>query len=120
MAASAPLYQDKFVQIFADHISIKSYYFPFCRGRTINIGDAPVSWTTDKELGLGMVDRKGWGMGLNNIWWAPDRVREWPMGPRHLCIVITVEGDTFRKGFSVEDDEAALRALESVLPRKRQ
>jgi Zn-finger protein len=41
--------------------------------------------------------------------------------PGNLClplgIVISMAGESFRKGFSVEDSEAALKVLESLLPR---
>jgi hypothetical protein len=38
-------------------------------------------------------------------------------GPHYLGIVISVAGESFREGFSVEDSEAALKVLESLLPR---
>ena len=122
MVESVALYQDKFVDIFADHITIKSYYFPFCNDKRIEIGnDAQVSFATDQELNFTKLDRKAWGMALNNVWWAPDMMREFIFGgPRHLGIVISVAGERFRKGFSVEDSDAALKVLESVLPRTGQ
>ena len=122
MAENVALYQDKFVEIYADHIKIKSYYAPVFRSKRINIGkECGVSFATDEELGFTKVDRKGWGMALNNVWWALDMRREFIFGgPKQLGIVITVGRDTFRKGFSVEDGEAALKVLESLLPRTGQ
>ena len=119
MAASVALYQDKFVEIYEDHIKIKSYYAPVFRSKRINIGkDCRVSFATDEELGFTKVDRKGWGMALNNVWWALDMKREFIFGgPKHPGIVITVGRDAFRKGFSVEDGEVAVKVLESLLPR---
>ena len=122
MAENVALYQDKFVEIYADHIKIKSYYAPVFRSKRINIGkECGVSFATDEELGFTKIDRKGWGMALNNVWWALDMRREFIFGgPKHLGIVITVGRDTFRKGFSVEDGEAALKVLESLLPKTGQ
>ena len=119
MAASVALYQDKFVEIYSDHIKIKSYYAPVFRSKRINIGkERGVSFATDEELGFTKVDRKGWGMALNNVWWALDMKREFIFGgPKHPGIVITVGRDAFRKGFSVEDGEVAVKVLESLLPR---
>ncbi|CAK9021585.1 C2H2-type domain-containing protein [Durusdinium trenchii] len=116
MATSMALYQDKFVEIYADHIKIKSYYAPVFRSKRINIGkECRVSFATDEELGFTKVDRKGWGMALNNVWWALDMRREFIFGgPKHPGIVITVGRDTFRKGFSVEDGEAAVKVLEGA------
>jgi len=65
MAESVALYEDKFVD--ADHIRIKSYYFPFCDKR-IEIGDAQVSFATDQGIAH---STEAWGMALNNGW-APD------------------------------------------------
>eukprot|EP00438_Fugacium_kawagutii_P016356 Skav228398 [mRNA] locus=scaffold1911:169021:169389:+ [translate_table: standard] len=114
---AAPLYQDKFVEISADHLRIKCYYFPFGQDKVITISDG-VSFATDQELSFGNMDRKAWGMALNNVWWAQDMRRDFLFGgPKHLGIVITVGKETFRKGFSVEDGESALKVLESVLPR---
>ena len=119
MAENVARYQDKFVEIYADHIKIKSYYAPVFRSKRINIGkECGVSFATDEELGFTKVDRKGWGMALNNVWWALDMRREFIFGgPKHPGIVITVGRDTFRKGFSVEDGEVAVKVLESLLPR---
>lgn len=121
----APLYQDKFVDIYQDHLNIKCFYFPFGWERRIAIGPgAGVSFTTDRELGFRWRDRKAWGMALNNVWWARDWVRDPVLNlggpPRHLGVVLKVGAEPFRKGFSVEDEAAALRALESVLPRTGQ
>ena len=119
MAENVPLYQDRFVDICADHIRIKSYYFPFAHDKRIDIGNGgKVSFATDQELDFSKLDRKAWGMALNNVWWALDMKREFLFGgPKHLGIVITVGGDRFRKGFSVEDGETALKVLESLLPK---
>mmetsp|Transcript_11572 Transcript_11572/g.12759 ORF Transcript_11572/g.12759 Transcript_11572/m.12759 type:complete len:120 (+) Transcript_11572:93-452(+) len=71
---AAPLYQDKFVEISADHLRIKCYYFPFGQDKVITISDG-VSFATDQELSFGNMDRKAWGMALNNVWWAQDMRR---------------------------------------------
>ena len=36
-AASGKLYHDKFVDIYSDHLCIKSYYFPFGKEKRIEI-----------------------------------------------------------------------------------
>lgn len=116
--APAPLYQDQFVDICQDHLNIKRYYFPFGQEKRITIGPGSgVSFATDRELG-----QKVWGMTLNNVWWALDWSRDPGLGARRrrLGVVITVRDETFRKGFSVEDEAAALRALKSVVPRTGQ
>ncbi|CAK9100016.1 unnamed protein product [Durusdinium trenchii] len=107
----APLYQDKFVDIYQDHLNIKCFYFPFGWERRIAIGPgAGVSFTTDRELGFRWRDRKAWGMALNNVWWARDWVRDPVLNlggpPRHLGVVLKVGAEPFRKGFSVEDEAA--------------
>ncbi|CAE7873812.1 unnamed protein product [Symbiodinium sp. KB8] len=115
----APLYKDKFVEIYADHLCIKSYYFPLGREKRVDIpsDNGGVSFATDKDLELTWLDWKGWGMAPNNVWWASDSQRRNVGGRRNLGIVITVGNERVRKGFSVEDDKAALKVLEMLLPR---
>ena len=65
MAASVALYQDKFVEIYADHIKIKSYYAPVFRSKRINIGkECRVSFATDEGTGLHKGRQKRLGNGV--------------------------------------------------------
>ncbi|CAJ1371136.1 unnamed protein product [Effrenium voratum] len=118
-ATPAPLYQDQFVEIYADHLSIKTYYFPFGQDTRVDLPSesGTVSFATDRDLGFTWKDKKSWGMAFNNVWWALDFGREFRQ--RHLGIVITVGDHRFRKGFSVEKEEAALKVLDSLLPRTK-
>ena len=112
VTAADVLYKDKFVEIYSDHLSIKCFYFPFAGLKRVDIGPE-VSFATDQDLGFTWKDRKTWGMALNNVWWALDWSREIP--GRRRGIVLTVGQETFRKGFSVEDEESATRVLASLL-----
>ncbi|CAE7910476.1 unnamed protein product [Symbiodinium necroappetens] len=119
-AASEKLYHDKFVDIYSDHLCIKSYYFPFGKEKRIEIpfnNHGELSFTTDRDLGFTLLDWKAWGSSVNKVWWALDWTRR-PLGSgRNVGIIITVGNETFRKGFSVEDATAALKVLEALLPR---
>jgi len=75
-----------------------------------------LSVKTDKELGLGLLEMKGWGMGLSNIWFACNLSRRFD---GLLNVVVHVQGDSIRKGFSIERAEA-LHVLDKVLSGPRQ
>ena len=67
-AASEKLYHDKFVDIYSDHLCIKSYYFPFGKEKRIEIpfnNHGELSFTTDKDLGFTLLDWKAWGSSVN-------------------------------------------------------
>ncbi|CAE6947287.1 unnamed protein product [Symbiodinium natans] len=120
-----PLYKDKFVEIYSDHMQIKSYYFPLGREKRVDIPSQPshsgaVSFATDRDLDFTWLDWKAWGMAPNNVWWASDRRRGSVGRHRNLGIVVTVGKERIRKGFSVEDDQAALKVLDGLLPRTAQ
>ena len=67
-AASGKLYHDKFVDIYSDHLCIKSYYFPFGKEKRIEIpfnNNGELSFTTDRDLGFTLLDWKAWGSSVN-------------------------------------------------------
>eukprot|EP00439_Symbiodinium_sp_Y106_P047348 s4598_g6.t1 len=81
-AASGKLYHDKFVDIYSDHLCIKSYYFPFGKEKRIEIpfnNNGELSFTTDRDLGFTLLDWKAWGSSVNKVWWALDWTRR-PLG----------------------------------------
>ena len=63
------LYDDEHVQLTDTHVIVKSYYFPFATAKRIAYADIEYC-KRDVELSLNLLEKKAWGMGLSDIWWA--------------------------------------------------
>ena len=100
------LYEDKYVRITEEGITIRRYYFPTFQSKF-------VPWSAIKCFRLEPVNffkSKGWGMGLSNVWWALDLGRQFSREQRKFCsITVSSEGSKCklckcmckpRKGFS--------------------
>eukprot|EP01111_Echinosteliopsis_oligospora_P006674 TRINITY_DN2097_c0_g1_i1.p1 TRINITY_DN2097_c0_g1~~TRINITY_DN2097_c0_g1_i1.p1 ORF type:complete len:108 (-),score=20.71 TRINITY_DN2097_c0_g1_i1:329-652(-) len=98
MEGDTLLYEDKFVKIYKDRFEISTYYLPFGTARTVMMCDI-ISAKTNDELNLGILQMKGWGMGLSTIWWALDASRTQLniMGARNTCIVLLVKDESTEK-----------------------
>ena len=91
------LYDDQYVRLTETQVIIKKYYFPFGNAKRIDYG-AIESCATDKQLGIGMLEYKAWGMALSSIWWAWGGMRQ-----DKSNLVITVRDCWPRCGFCVAD-----------------
>jgi len=111
-----PLYKDKYVDIYSTQLVIHTYFFPTAQKKVIQF-EKIQSIRSDKELNLGKLGYKSWGMGLANIWFACNLGRPFD---GQLNFIVKVHNDSIRKGFSVERTEEALHALNKVLPGPRQ
>lgn len=97
------LYEDKYVRITEEGVTIRRYFFPTFQSTT-------VPWSAIKCFQLEPVNflkSKGWGMGLSNVWWAMDLGRQFSRQQRKFCsISVSSEGRKCkcglnpRKGFS--------------------
>jgi len=97
------LYEDKYVRIDTFGVQIKNYYFPTAQRKKILFNKIKGVFTAE-ELNLSLLDYKGWGMGLSNIWWA--------IGSRRKLKNLVIEcGSMFRAGFSVEDQTTVINLI---------
>ncbi|KXS16988.1 hypothetical protein M427DRAFT_144538 [Gonapodya prolifera JEL478] len=117
-AHESPLFEDEHCSIYEDHIVIKSYFFPVGH-KTVRFNTIH-SINTHEQLGLSPIQMKEWGMGLSNIWWALDWDRAGIQltgpSPELELIIIKVEHDVIRKGFSVSRKSDALALLRKLVP----
>eukprot|EP00584_Thalassiosira_punctigera_P000972 CAMPEP_0172538440 /NCGR_PEP_ID=MMETSP1067-20121228/9830_1 /TAXON_ID=265564 ORGANISM="Thalassiosira punctigera, Strain Tpunct2005C2" /NCGR_SAMPLE_ID=MMETSP1067 /ASSEMBLY_ACC=CAM_ASM_000444 /LENGTH=88 /DNA_ID=CAMNT_0013323941 /DNA_START=61 /DNA_END=324 /DNA_ORIENTATION=+ len=76
---SHKLYEDKFVALTKDALTLKTYYFPTFASKTIPLDDIErIRIGTDPELGLKSPwKKKSWGMAFSNVWWACRMGREY-------------------------------------------
>ena len=66
------LYEDKFVRLTEESVELKWYYFPFGTSKVI-------PWSDIESFQLepvSLMKSKGWGMGLSNVWYACDLLRQ--------------------------------------------
>mmetsp|Transcript_3479 Transcript_3479/g.9765 ORF Transcript_3479/g.9765 Transcript_3479/m.9765 type:complete len:153 (+) Transcript_3479:1097-1555(+) len=66
------LYEDKFVCITEDGVEIKWYYFPCGTSKFIAFEDIKCF----RLEPISLLKSKGWGMGLSNVWYACDLLRQ--------------------------------------------
>eukprot|EP00029_Vermamoeba_vermiformis_P013963 TRINITY_DN8943_c0_g1_i1.p1 TRINITY_DN8943_c0_g1~~TRINITY_DN8943_c0_g1_i1.p1 ORF type:complete len:147 (-),score=1.72 TRINITY_DN8943_c0_g1_i1:53-463(-) len=105
------IYKDEYVMLDDTGITINWYFFPGGSKRILY--DDILKVSTDKELGLGALDYKTWGMGTSKIWWALDK-RRLQFSPNNPdSIVIESKTDWIRKGFAAEDVPRVLEILRS-------
>lgn len=110
------LYEDRFITVTSDALTIKRYFFPHGASKTIPAASIERVWRgTDPELGLNLFRKKTWGLALSNVWWALCAGREFN-NDEYNFVVATQDASRFRHGFSVEDPAAASTALESIVP----
>ncbi|QDZ24677.1 hypothetical protein HOP50_14g72150 [Chloropicon primus] len=108
------LYEDKFVCITEDGVEIKWYYFPCGTSKFIAFEDIKCF----RLEPISLLKSKGWGMGLSNVWYACDLLRQMSNEQRRF-VSLTVSNEASkcsccvkraccgwlnpRKGFSVEN-----------------
>lgn len=105
------VYSDKYISIYTSKIVLKLYYFPF-GSKTIHFDD--VEWVQSaSSLGLGVLEMKGWGMGMSMIWWACHLSRGF--SSRSSQFVIKLKNKSLKCGFAVENPHAFNSHLPSHL-----
>ncbi|KAI9034041.1 hypothetical protein DFJ74DRAFT_762693 [Hyaloraphidium curvatum] len=100
----APLFEDRDVDVFDTYLKIKTYYFPTATSKKIEFS-AIERIETVEEAGVDSMGLKNWGMGLSDIWWSCDMDRgigvQFGGLPAGMTgVVVTVRGDSIRKGFT--------------------
>lgn len=110
-ASNVGIYEDKFIRIDSRGITLDLYFFPF--------GSKFIAWREIKSISirsatkLPLLEGKGWGMALSDIWWACDLSRQWS---DRTLVVIEVHDEWIRKGASIESRGPALRAIQNFAP----
>lgn len=112
-------YEDQYVTVTEDSLTIKKYYFPHAASKTIPASSVVRVWHgSDAELGLSFFRKKTWGLALSNVWWAFAFFREFN-DDKNNFVISTRDQSPFRHGFSVENPEAARVALENLVGRRQ-
>uniref|UniRef100_A0A914UYR5 Uncharacterized protein n=1 Tax=Plectus sambesii TaxID=2011161 RepID=A0A914UYR5_9BILA len=110
------IYEDKFVRVTASILRIKRYWFPLRTSRDIELDTIrAVFWRTITEKDDCCL-MAPWMLSCTQgalTWWACDSAREW--GAVGSCTVRVEVGEASLKGFSVENLNKFLIALEAAL-----
>ncbi|WZN66100.1 hypothetical protein HKI87_14g76630 [Chloropicon roscoffensis] len=95
------LYEDQYVKITDEGVEIKWYYFPTAQSKFIAFSDVKCFRLEPKNL----FTSKGWGMGMSNVWWACDTIRQFSNEQRRFLSLTVGEESCSnpRKGFSCEN-----------------
>ncbi|KAJ2745638.1 hypothetical protein GGI20_002021 [Coemansia sp. BCRC 34301] len=124
-AASTSLYEDKYLVVTADGITVRRYYFPLMEDKFIRWEDIEYVKTA-QELEVKWYAIKEWGMALGNIWWncasrfvkCPPRDGWGFNGMDYILrtnIVIKVRNSSTRPGSFVEHRDDAMAAIASLV-----
>ncbi|KAI1724095.1 hypothetical protein Ddc_05298 [Ditylenchus destructor] len=106
-----PLYKDKFVQLFQNHIVLSMYYFPTGTSKTIPLQKFRAVYYKKQQCMKDLIRTKDWGMSFSNVWWACD-LRRHIHGPSNEKYNVVVDtGSAIKKGFSVENIEIFIETL---------
>ena len=97
------LYSDKLVEIGADYILIRNYYFPF-GSKKINVPDIEVINVDKPSLFSGKY--RYVGTGDFRVWFPPDNRTK-----REKIFVVKLKNAWWRAGFTVEDEMTVLDLL---------
>jgi len=109
------LYEDKFVSLTKEELTVFTYYFPFGSNLVIPIGNI-ASFAEHNRTHLG--SSKGWGMGIDfQTWWASDLWRGTPLHDGKSSNVLVKRRNVGwpSVGFSVDDRDIFLQQLEQLM-----
>lgn len=107
-----PLYKDQFVEVYPDHLLLKTYYFPTGADKRVPLERIQHVFYRRQACVNDFFVAKDWGMTVTPVWWALD----WQRHLKHLHFNVVVDtGHWVRKGFSVVDVNAFLNALQPLL-----
>uniref|UniRef100_A0A914Z383 Uncharacterized protein n=1 Tax=Panagrolaimus superbus TaxID=310955 RepID=A0A914Z383_9BILA len=105
------LYSDKFVELYAEKLVIKTYYFPIGTNKHISIKDIRCIYYKKQEDTI--LCTKGWGMAIT-VWWGCDMKRQFPSTKTNFYNVALDTGTFIKQGFSVVDIHKFLRVIRSL------
>jgi hypothetical protein len=103
------LYSDQLVEVFADGIRFKTYYFPF--GSKFILFSLVRSWER-KPSTLSNGKWRLWGSGDFKTWFPLD----WLRPGRDAIFFLTLATQKTRIGFTVENTEKFLAAVKAKVP----
>uniref|UniRef100_A0A7E4VC12 DDE_3 domain-containing protein n=1 Tax=Panagrellus redivivus TaxID=6233 RepID=A0A7E4VC12_PANRE len=109
------LYEDEFVQLTEDMLTIKRYFFPLMRNKCVQTRHLRIAYFDDQESSK-YANIRSWGKAANGVYWAVDYRRCLPgdkLGKTN--VVIDIE-DGVMKGFTVKDVQAFFDSLRMVAP----
>ncbi|KAL6048420.1 hypothetical protein QOT17_021055 [Balamuthia mandrillaris] len=106
-SSSRVLYEDKYLRLDEEKLTLFWYYFPTGTSRTIPLSQVK-SVTKAEDLDLSWFAYKTWGQGVCNIWWS------WGNRWSASNVVVEVHEDWLRKGTSVEDADQLLFLLSKL------
>ena len=68
------LYEDKYCKLKKGQLSLKQYYFPIGEAKTVHPNEILelYYWKQDGGFWRNAARIKGWGSGINPVWWACD------------------------------------------------
>ena len=102
--SAVTLYEDRYITLTDQGVTIKWYYFPIGKAKHIAWGEVKAF----RYEPINLFTSKGWGMGFSNVWWASDVVRQFSCNQaKFLSLTVSNEGRrckcNIRKGFSCEN-----------------
>ncbi|KAJ2809038.1 hypothetical protein H4S07_003281 [Coemansia furcata] len=122
---STALYEDKYLRVTKQGITVHRYYFPL-------MNDKFIPWDQieyvkfAKDLGVRWYALKGWGTGMSDIWWnCRCRIVKNPFSEgwgvysmEHILesnIVIKMKDCLIRPGSYVENPEKAMTEINKII-----
>uniref|UniRef100_A0A7E4VJR8 PH domain-containing protein n=1 Tax=Panagrellus redivivus TaxID=6233 RepID=A0A7E4VJR8_PANRE len=108
------LYQDSFVDLYADELIVKAYYFPY-GDKSISTKHIRHVYYRQQAFFHDLFVTKDWGMTITPVWWARDFRRHIRIGKQTVDFNVVIDtGSSIKKGFSVKNIVAFLNALRTV------
>jgi hypothetical protein len=102
------LFEDEYACVTQTHLRIKRYHFPFMNAKEILIKDI-VEVVRGDQAGLGILDMKGWGMGVSPIWWACYLKRR--VSELNNDVIVTIRDASIKCAFRSTDATRVVRML---------
>uniref|UniRef100_A0AAF5D1Y6 Uncharacterized protein n=2 Tax=Strongyloides stercoralis TaxID=6248 RepID=A0AAF5D1Y6_STRER len=106
-------YEDKHVILTYDYLLIKKYFFPSMKEKKVFTNQIKILYY-EEQSNRTIRGCRIWGKSPNNVYWAYDLRRSLPGNKEGKGNVIVDIEDGIKKGFTVENIEAFLRATRNV------
>uniref|UniRef100_A0A1I7USE5 Type_ISP_C domain-containing protein n=2 Tax=Caenorhabditis tropicalis TaxID=1561998 RepID=A0A1I7USE5_9PELO len=104
-------FEEEWCKISNGNLEIKWFYFPITTSKNIDIDKIQKVQIQRQDKGYA----KNWGSGDLETWWACDMKRNFRSHPERFYNVKVDIGETFKKGFTVNELDKFLVAIRKWL-----